>query len=123
MPIRKALGGLSCWYQRLLFSGVNEALTERATSNPTTYSEQRKFLDSFLKDHPEYEEVMYKAYVGDEESRSKLFSLIVNDYGLTGFLTFARVAPLDNPKMSGYIGKSIYIRPDVSLTILTKKDK
>jgi len=115
--------GLSRWYQGLLFRGVNEALTEGSTSHPSTYPDQRQFLNSFLEDHPEYEEVMYKAYVGDEESRSKLFSLIVNDYNLTKFLTFARVAPIDNPKMSGYIGESIYIRPAVSLTVLTKKDK
>lgn len=115
--------GLSRWYQYLLFRGINEALTENATSNPTTYPEQRKFLDSLIDDHPEYEEIMYKAYVGDEEARSKLFSLIVNDYDLTKFVTFARVAPIDNPKMSGYIGESIYIKPDVSITVFTKKGK
>lgn len=115
--------GLNRWYQRLLFRGVNEALTEGSTSHPSTYPDQRQFLNSFLEDHPEYEEIMYKTYVGDEEARSKLFSLIVNDYDLTKFLTFARVAPMDNPKMSGYIGESIYIKPDVSLTVLTKKDK
>lgn len=115
--------GLHRWYRQLLFRGVNEALTERATSNPTTYPEQRKFLDSFINDHPEYEELMYKAYVGDEEARSKLFSLIVNDYDLTKFLIFARVAPIDNPKLSGYIGESIYIKPDVALSVLRKKDK
>lgn len=107
----------------MLFRGVNEALTERATSNPTTYPEQRKFLDSLIEDHSEYEKIIYKAYVGDEEARSKLFSLIVNDYGLTKFLSFARVAPIDNPKMSGYIGESVYIKPDVALSVLREKDK
>ncbi len=115
--------GLTHWYQGLLFRGVNEALTERSTSNPSTYPKQREFLNSFLQDHPEYEEIMYKAYVGDKEARIQLFSLIVNDYDLTKFLAFARMAPINNPKMSGHIEESIYIEPDISLNEIKGESK
>lgn len=111
--------GMSNWYQRLLFRGVNEALTESSTSTPQSYRAQREFLNQLLHDHPEYEDTLYEAYVGNEESRTKIFSEIIKDYGVEGFLTFARVAPIDNPKMSGNIGKSIYIDPNQALKTLT----
>lgn len=113
--------GLSYLYNGLLFHGINEALTEELTSHPKTYPNQRYFLNSFLKDHPNYEEIMYKAYIGDKKAKSKLFSLIVNDLGLIKFLIFARVASIDDPIRSKYTGESIYIKPDVALTILSKQ--
>lgn len=110
--------GLSRWYQLLLFRGISEALTEGSKDNPHTYPLQREFLNKLFKEHPEYEDVLYKAYVGDEEARTQIFSAIIEDYGLEGFLVFARVAPIDNPKMSGGIGKSIYLEPNQAIETL-----
>jgi hypothetical protein len=107
--------GLHYGYQGLLFRGINEALTEASTSSPSVYLKQRQFLNIFLEQNPEYEELMYKAYVGSSEARSKLFSSFINDYGMIKFLTFSRVSPIDNPKMSGTIGESIYIQPDMAI--------
>ncbi len=104
------------FYQFLLFRGINEALTEGSKPNPSTYPDQRRFLNLFLEENPSYEELFYRAYVGDENARIKIFSMIVNDYGLEKFLLLARVAPIDNPKMSGGIGQSIYIEPDLALS-------
>lgn len=110
--------GLSVFYQHLLFRGVNEALTEGSKPNPATYPDQRAFLNLFLEKNPTYEDLLYKAYVGDETARKQIFSMIVNDYGLEAFLTFARVAPIDNPKMSGVIGESIYIAPKLAISLM-----
>lgn len=112
--------GVDEWYQHLLFRGVNEALTEGSTKVPQSYPIQREFMNKIFAVHPEYENLLYKAYVGDMEARKVIFSKMVNDYGMRGFLTFARVAPIDNPKMSGYIGESIYIEPNRALKMLKR---
>lgn len=103
--------GLAMGYQRLLFRGVSEALTENSTSNPKTYPAQREVLKQIFSMDPEYESEMYRAYVGDSAARKILFKRIVKDCGLEGFLVLARINPGDNPKMSGSIGQSIYIEP------------
>lgn len=112
--------GLSMWYQGLLFRGMNEALTENATSNPKTYPAQREVLRQILTVHPEYETIMYDAYIGGSEARQALFSKIINDYGLEGFMVFARVAPIDNPKMSGKIGQAVFIEPEKAIEFFVK---
>lgn len=112
--------GLSRWYQDLLFRGMNEALTENATSNPKTYPVQREVLNQILTIHPEYETLMYEAYIGSNESRQSLFAKLIEDYGLEGFLVLARVAPIDNPKMSGEIGRSVYIEPNEATKVFIK---
>lgn len=112
--------GINSWYQQLLFRGMNEALTENATSAPASYPAQRSFLNQIIEDNPKYEKVMYRAYVGSESARRMMFTMMVRDYGLEGFLTFARVAPIDNPRLSGNIGESIYIAPHQAIRKLQK---
>ena len=112
--------GLNRWYQHLLFRGINEALTENATSIPKTYPIQRDVLNQILNIHPEYEHLMYEAYIGDNESRRLLFAKLIEDYGLEGFLVLARAAPIDNPKMSGEIGQAVYIEPKEAANLFIK---
>jgi hypothetical protein len=103
--------GIWRWYQLLLFRGITEGLTESCTSTPTTYISQRKVLNLLIKKHPHLKKILYDSYKGDESTRQKLFSEIIKLYGLEGFLTLARVAPVDNPHMSGKVGASIFIKP------------
>lgn len=110
--------GLECGYMALLFRGISEALTENAISSPCDYADQRSVLDHILQTHPGYESLFYRAYRGDAASRVNLFSRVISGYGLEGFLTIARLAPVDNPKMSGGIGASIYIEPKKVLDYL-----
>lgn len=112
--------GLNRWYQHLLFRGMNEALTENATSSPKTYPVQREVLQQILNVHPEYESLMYDAYIDGKEARRVLFSKLIDDYGLDGFLVFARVAPIDNPKMSGEIGQAVFIEPQNATEFFVK---
>lgn len=112
--------GLNRWYQGLLFRGMNEALTENATSNPKAYHAQREVLQQILTIHPEYETMMYDAYIGGSEARRDLFSKIIDEYGFEGFMVFARVAPIDNPKMSGEIGQAVFIEPQKAIEFFVK---
>lgn len=107
--------GVWRWYQLLLFRGITEALTESCTSQPVTYASQRKVLNLLITQHPYLETLAYSSYTGSEESRQKLFTEIIRLYGLDGFLTFARLAPVDNPHMSGKVGSSIFIKPQKAL--------
>lgn len=114
--------GLVTGYMDLLFRGLTEALTEYATSEPETYLEQRLFLRRLLKERPEYEYLLYEAYVGNPTARRDLFSRIAADYGLIGYLIMARVSPEDIPQMSGRVGQSIYIHPLEASNALAEKE-
>lgn len=109
--------GVWRWYQLLLFRGITEALTESCVSVPTSYKLQREVLTHFLKKNPELQETIYEAYKGNEHARHEIFSHIIHKYGFEGFLHFARLAPVDNPRMSGNIGSSIFIKPDRVMSI------
>jgi hypothetical protein len=113
---------LSFGFMQLLFRGLDEALTENATSSPETYPQQRRVLRNLLASHPEYEELLYRAYVGHQAAKLEFLSRLANDFGLTGLLTLARLSPIDNPKMSGQVGQTLYIEPDaVRLALGLKK--
>lgn len=103
--------GMWRWYQLLLFRGVTEALTESCTTSPTSYAKQRKVIDLIFTKHPEWKKIFYSAYIGNEFARQDLFTQILYKYGFDGFLTLARMAPVDNPSMSGSVGTSIFIKP------------
>ncbi len=106
--------GIASGYKGLLFLGLNEALTENAISSPTNYTLDRNFLIKLLQIHPEYEDLLYKAYRGNKDARKKIFSLLVNDYGLVGFLNLARMTA-SCPVYVDIQFRSIFIFPDLYL--------
>lgn len=103
--------GLTKFYQHLLFRGITEAITEASTSNPTNYDWPRHFLNLMIEKNPEYADLFYQAYIGDENSRTQLFSLIISEYGLHKFLSFARMSTGDKMERFGDIGSSILLHP------------
>jgi hypothetical protein len=102
--------GLNRWYMVQLFRGLNEAVTEHAVKDPTSYVSQRIFLRKFLAKDPSFKGLVYSAYMGGDQERVKLFKEIIKGWGLTGFIKFARMSPIDNPHMSG-TGKNIFLDP------------
>ncbi|MBP7927719.1 hypothetical protein KAZ57_01065 [Patescibacteria group bacterium] len=110
--------GMTIGYQHHLFRGLNEALTEGAKLHPATYPAQRAFLRRLLRDDPSYEYPMYQTYRGYSLAKDSLYTKMISDYGLEGFLTIARMAPIDNPKLYGGVGTSVYIAPFEAWEIL-----
>lgn len=106
-------GGISEGYYRgLLFRGGNEALTENTRLHPASYPVQRAFLNyQLFSQHPEYESLLYDAYRGDDNARVSIFAGLIQNYGLKGFLRFARIAPIENQKLSGGLWQSIFVDP------------
>lgn len=103
--------GMWRWYQLLLFRGITEAITESLIDNPSVYVKQREVYNNIISAHPKLKRLFLKAYMGDEEARRKLFTAIIVHYGLSGFLSLARLAPVDNPLMTGKVGSYVFIKP------------
>lgn len=103
--------GMWRWYQLLLFRGITEAITESLIDEPSVYIKQREVYNAIISSHPHLQNQFIEAYKGKEEARRKLFTSIITHYGLSGFLTLARLAPVDNPLMTGKVGSYIFLKP------------
>lgn len=103
--------GMWRWYQLLLFRGITEAITESLIDDPSVYVKQRDVYNDIISTHPKLKKLFLGAYMGNEEARRNLFAMIIVHYGLSGFLSLARLAPVDNPLMTGKVGSYVFIKP------------
>jgi len=86
-------GGVGSGFGRQLDRGLNEALTEDATSSPQSYRAQRMLLTQLANDIPAFRATARRAYItGAPEDLLKMDQLIIATYGLRGRLAIARMS-------------------------------
>lgn len=108
----------------LSFVGLQEALTENVISEPVTYAPQRAVLNAVFNFDSNYRALMHNAYLGDTFERETLYTTLIKDFGLQGFLTLARLSPYSfsnpNDKYSSY--EPFYINPTFVLKFFESKN-
>lgn len=80
-------------YNGILFSGANEAWTERLTESPREYSMQRIILDEIFDRYPKLVQSFGAAVAGDKEARMDFFIELIGHYGIAAYLQFALFSP------------------------------
>ncbi|MEO6508321.1 MAG: hypothetical protein ABIO02_00040 [Patescibacteria group bacterium] len=112
----QSLDGVMSGYQGMLFTGLNEGITESKIASPYTYEFQR-YLYRYITNNSKGKELVNKAY-RDSSYKLDLYSYLVQKFGLRGYLAIARVG--DNDSHGIDLENSIYLTPEKVLDRLFK---
>ncbi|HLD18067.1 MAG TPA: hypothetical protein VJB99_03260 [Patescibacteria group bacterium] len=84
--------GLRLGYGGILFSALNEAMTERFNRIPLSYPEQRKMLEAVVQGRPNVGRLLRKTYEHLEANANTCMAELINTFGPVLFLSLVRMA-------------------------------
>lgn len=85
--------GIMDGYLFIMGRGMNEALTESQTLEPTSYAYPRYILEKIFEKNPKLQEIAHKVYFGKAD-RKELMTEIFSTYGSEGVIKFEFMASI-----------------------------
>lgn len=93
----------------LLFRGIDEAITEDLTDDPSSYNEQRWILNRLTANIPQFWPFLINAYLDHGIARRPMITRLVAHYGLDGLLAVARLNAIANPEKVTELERKVYL--------------